>query len=317
MINDHAIAVVMLLAASVALISGAVAVGHTLARRSIQRLAAHHRARVLGGLLAAPALAGPMLAIWSMAPHWWLGTDAQCTLHAASHGCGWHLPHGHDALLSWALVLVAATFAFAGLRRLQRLIALRRQLIHTLKLSQADPVRGVMRLPTSAPMAFTAGWVRPRIYLSDGLIAALDDEALETVIAHERAHARRRDGIWTAALGALSLVHVPAIRRRLLRDWQLAIELCCDAEVATTPARRLALADCLVRVARLTGQHRLAHPSVCAIDGSQVEHRVRALLRPDDMQRTSTVAIAAGSCLALVLSIVAFAPVLHELLEWI
>ena len=43
------------------------------------------------------------------------------------------------------------------------------------------------------PRAFCAGLLRPRVYVSSGAVAILDEPALHVVVLHERHHARRRD----------------------------------------------------------------------------------------------------------------------------
>lgn len=48
-------------------------------------------------------------------------------------------------------------------------------------------------LASAEPIAFTAGLLRPRIFLSRGLFASLSREEQNAVLAHEIAHARRRD----------------------------------------------------------------------------------------------------------------------------
>lgn len=48
-------------------------------------------------------------------------------------------------------------------------------------------------LPNREPMAFTAGILRPRIYLSSGIFRSLSLAEQNAVIVHEATHARRRD----------------------------------------------------------------------------------------------------------------------------
>lgn len=48
-------------------------------------------------------------------------------------------------------------------------------------------------LPNREPIAFTAGLLRPRVYLSRGLFRSLSLEEQNAVLVHELAHARRRD----------------------------------------------------------------------------------------------------------------------------
>jgi Zn-dependent protease with chaperone function len=54
-------------------------------------------------------------------------------------------------------------------------------------------VNDLVCLDSSAPSAFCAGLLRPRVYVSSGMAASLADDALDAVLAHEAEHARRRD----------------------------------------------------------------------------------------------------------------------------
>src|SRR5205823_2159487 len=76
------------------------------------------------------------------------------------------------------------------------------------------PLRGALLIDDERPQAFCAGLFRPRVYVSTGTLALLDDPRLDVVLAHERHHARRRDPLRRAAGRVLSraLFVVPGIR---------------------------------------------------------------------------------------------------------
>jgi Zn-dependent protease with chaperone function len=99
-----------------------------------------------------------------------------------------------------------------------------------------------------APQAFCAGLLRPRIYLSSGAVAALDAEALDAVIAHERCHRDRRDPMRVLLATALSeaLFFLPVVTR--LRDRFVAVlELDADdAAIAAGGGNPAALAAAMV-----------------------------------------------------------------------
>ena len=63
--------------------------------------------------------------------------------------------------------------------------------------------------------AFTVGWFTPRIFVARALSQALPEAELEAVLAHEVAHARRRDPLRLFLLRGLAntLFWLPAIRR--------------------------------------------------------------------------------------------------------
>lgn len=88
-------------------------------------------------------------------------------------------------------------------------------------------------LPTAT--AFCFGFVRPRIAVTAGLLARVDDEALTAVLAHERHHARRRDPARYVALRALTAAAfmfpvAGAVARRIETRLELAADRAAVAE---------------------------------------------------------------------------------------
>ncbi|HEV2106892.1 MAG TPA: M56 family metallopeptidase [Thermomicrobiales bacterium] len=133
-------------------------------------------------------------------------------------------------------------------------------------------------IPAATPAAFCYGFFRPRIAITGGIVARLDEGALTAVLAHERHHLRRRDPLRYLALHVLAastfiLPMMPALRDR----WQAQIELAADrAALAVTSPYDLAAALRLLlltpqlmpagvagltateaRIAQLTGEPRL------------------------------------------------------------
>ena len=82
-----------------------------------------------------------------------------------------------------ARALTGALREVQASRRFQRLLAQ----------SKPRPLHGALLIVSPQPRAFCAGLLRPRVYVSTGAVAILDQEALSAVLAHERHHARRRD----------------------------------------------------------------------------------------------------------------------------
>ena len=102
----------------------------------------------------------------------------------------------------------------------------------------------------AAPLALTAGLSRPEVYISSSLLASLPSDMLRVIVAHERAHVRRRDGLIQFVAHIVSLLHLPGIRRRLLADLSLACEQACDQEAAREVGDPLRVAETLLAVAR-------------------------------------------------------------------
>jgi Zn-dependent protease with chaperone function len=91
--------------------------------------------------------------------------------------------------------------------------------------------RQVLVVPGRRPLAFCAGLLRPRVYVSTGALQCLGDDELAAVVAHEAHHAARRDPLRiliARAIGdAYSLGALP-------RREQALAELAADAAVVRT-----------------------------------------------------------------------------------
>jgi len=110
-----------------------------------------------------------------------------------------------------------------------------------------DP--GRIRVARGLPVpAFTAGWLRPRIYLALELADRLSPSELSAVIAHEGAHAARRDPLCLSALRFLgnALFWIPVLRG-LARDCADEAEI--RADDAARRGRPLALASAILTAA--------------------------------------------------------------------
>ncbi len=273
------------LVAFATLVAGVVAVAYPRARGRLDRLPARSRADVLAALAAAPVVGSVALLGLCFLPSLlgavWPGLD-HCPDHHAGHPhfCVLHLPTGAGSAAGWAIaagVVLAAVVAITP--RLLRLARSRRLLAQVVATAGYDPDRRIWVASVEQPIALTTGIRTPRVLASRGLMAALEPELLTAVIAHEAAHASRRDGLRRALAALMSIAHVPATRRRLLRDLDLAIEQACDDEAGRSVGDRLTVARALLAVRKL-GQTRPC-PSALAtlsIGGSSLDARIEALL---------------------------------------
>lgn len=126
-------------------------------------------------------------------------------------------------------------------------------------------------------VAFCAGLYRPRVYVSLGLVATLAGDELVAVLAHENAHARRRDPLRGLLMRACADV---AFFAPLLRWCQhrrhLRAELAADrAAVEHTSAP--ALAGALLRLADSTPAETPAGAATFGAAAAVLERRIAAL----------------------------------------
>lgn len=128
------------------------------------------------------------------------------------------------ALLGGAVLLVTARAAW-------------RQVQATRRMTRSLPVIGrlaehptVLIIDADAPVAFCAGWLRPRVYVSTGVLDRLSACELQAVLAHEGQHGALRDPLRLAVGRVLcqALFFLPAIGA-LHADYADAAELTADA----------------------------------------------------------------------------------------
>jgi beta-lactamase regulating signal transducer with metallopeptidase domain len=146
-----------------------------------------------------------------------------------------------------------------------------------------------------------AGWMQPVILLPAATIAGLTVEQLETILAHEIAHIRRRDylvNVLQVAVETLLFYH-PAVwwissRIRLER------ELCCDDEVVRVTGDALRYSRALTVLERL----RVAPPAMAVGSaGGRLSYRIRRLIgNAPSSPEMRPAALALVMALALVLA---------------
>jgi Zn-dependent protease with chaperone function len=91
--------------------------------------------------------------------------------------------------------------------------------------------------------AFCAGLLRPRVYVTAGMVAALADDELDAVLVHEAEHARRRDPLRRLAARAAAdvLFWLPLVgwwSRRRLEQAELAADRAAIGRVGRSPLAR-------------------------------------------------------------------------------
>jgi Zn-dependent protease with chaperone function len=195
--------------------------------------------------------------------------------HAHPHICGHHesawpavpvlllaaFSSARAAITSWRLLYLAA-FALSTQRKLLR---------------EADPKSpgGLHVLPLEAPQAFVLGTIRPRVFVTRGLLTADNEQHLESVLAHERAHLARADALRRLLASIASPFQLPGIARGIERQLARAHEMAADEDAARSVGSRASVARALLHLARVKTNS--LQPAL-AFGGSDVEVRVRALL---------------------------------------
>lgn len=170
-----------------------------------------------------------------------------------------------------SLVLGVLAFAVLGmsLRSAARQLRASRRALGALRVAGHRTIAGrpVTVIDDPRPVAFCAGLLRPRVYVSTGTLATLDDPELGAVVAHERHHARVRDPlrIFVVRVLADGLFFLPALRP-LSRRYAALAELAADR--AAVRASR----DDVAPLASALLSFEAADPAVVGIAPERVDH---------------------------------------------
>lgn len=139
--------------------------------------------------------------------------------------------------------------------------------------------RAARALKTPTPfVAGTVGLWRPRMVLSDTLVAQLDAEALHAVKAHEAAHVRHRDPlrIWLAQIVTDLQWPWPAAQHRFAQ-WRQVLELARDEEARVSGVDGADLAAAVLLAATHTP---CATTAALITSRAGLEDRIGRLLAP-------------------------------------
>ena len=279
-----------------AFVSVTVGAALALGTRRLGGLAPTARARVLLAAAVAPALAALTCAAALLADTQLFGCHAH---HCLERRAGAQVPPLILALTMAALVRVGAAL-------LQAARNVRRSAVLCRRLETAGEQQDPTVLPLAEPQAFVVGLLRPRVYVSRGLVGTHSEADIEVVVAHEQAHVRRRDPLRRLLASVALGFHVPGIagwiERQIVRSQEMAAD--ADAACAVHDAQRVA--EALVRMARLR-VHRAAQ---VAWLGDHLEARVQALLGgTPGSDRPGSSALVVAAAVALALGIAAAEPI--------
>jgi Zn-dependent protease with chaperone function len=129
------------------------------------------------------------------------------------------------------LALLGAVVLVVVVRATWRQVRAQRRLLTALPVTGALSAHpGVLVVDTAAPLAFCAGWLRPRVYVSTGVLDRVSERELGAVLAHEHLHGALRDPLRLAVSRVLcqALFFLPVLRP-LHETYAGAAELTADA----------------------------------------------------------------------------------------
>lgn len=259
--------------------------------------AAAARVARAGALLGALGLASSAFVVARLVESWRV-TPQTTSHHISLLGQRVSYPAANVAavvVLVLALMGLAVTaLAIAGAVR--EYVAARR-FARALDSSEMQLLDDAVILAEDRPIAFCAGLLRPRVYVSSGAVALLDEQALRAVIAHERHHARRRDPLRLAAgrVMARALFFIPGLKG-LVRRQQALSELSADEDaIGARDRNRSALARAMLAFSDVqSSDHRIG------VEDARVDY---LLGEPPSWRFPLVLSLAALSMIALVVAV--------------
>jgi beta-lactamase regulating signal transducer with metallopeptidase domain len=152
------------------------------------------------------------------------------------------------AVIIVVLALLGAVVTVRALLGAARELAAARRFDRRLAAQRRPHPGGALVIDDDRPHAFCAGLLRPRVYVTSGALAILDEPALGAVLTHERHHARRRDPLRlaTSRILARAMFFLPAARELGLRHQALAEMSADESAINAAPGNRSALARAML-----------------------------------------------------------------------
>jgi hypothetical protein len=150
--------------------------------------------------------------------------------HCHKGNCAAHVPAAYDLSFFRLSLIASAATGFLVLLILliqqafnmsQKLKALNR-LANKNELTQS--IQNYQIVESDDIFAWCAGLIRPKIFVSRGMLNSVTDEQLELVLAHENCHMQQRDNLRKFAVHCMTLLWLPAQRQQLRKDFSLIIE---------------------------------------------------------------------------------------------
>lgn len=186
--------------------------------------------------------------------------------------------HVLKLVLPWAGLAVIASGMGYGIVKGLKGIVLADKTVRGLPVAKRQC--SIVLVEHEAHIAFTHGFLRPKIYMSRGLLKGLTPDELKAVFIHELHHLREKDPLKFLLIGILkdALFYIPlapylAERIRLKKE-------CAADDAATKTVAHITLASAIVKAARQNNL--VAMQASIAGEKSAVQVRIKRLLSGKD-----------------------------------
>ncbi len=175
-----------------------------------------------------------------------------------------------------------------------------------------------LTLSVPNPIAFTIGFLSPKIYISTGLQKQVSEQELAIILKHEAAHVVARDPLFKVVFSVFAGFFPSNIKRQLLEKYTLLTEQLADSKVASE-YDNLDVAQTLINVARMQrsiSNHHIG-ASISYFGFDQTNTRVQSLISP--MISTPRILLLTATLLIIVMPLFTASTVdsLHHFIETI
>jgi hypothetical protein len=170
-------------------------------------------------------------------------------------------------------------------------------------------------IDSPVPLAFSLGIFKPIAVLSTGLKNQLTPRQVRIVSIHEEVHTKYRDGLYKWLMHAVCTFHFPSVKKYVLEQHSLVLEMRADQIVAQITQSNLDVAETIVTVKKLMSPEVQTEP-VCQFLASELEQRVHYLLAPESEKSLCKKTIKLAVLTILVTAVCASVP-LHNAIEFL
>jgi len=259
-------------------------------QRYFPHLSPERRARLLVLLACSPVLIAFTLValIFSPSLMTFFGLAADhCFIHGNHHAhlCFIHPP----AFIENPWVITLSLFVFTGAlwRMIKALKEIRRgkQLLKQLKRNcriypnQTNLNQNYRLVEGDLILACSMGMLRSEIFISRKLQKHLSQDELNVILAHEKAHARRKDFLLLFFSKLFSVFFIPGLSKRVMSDIDLACEQACDEFAKQQAGSSLLVAKTITKVQRLMPDNNRFEMAAMNFSRAHIAQRVLLLLK--------------------------------------
>lgn len=174
----------------------------------------------------------------------------------------------------------------------------------------------IVVLESQTPSAFVAGFMRPKCYVTTGLLERVTRLELDIIIEHERAHIKHRDTQKKLLFAVLTSLFPKSVARSLNRLISVVMEQLADAHVSKSHCA-FDIAETLIKAARTqsSAKSNMNFLVVSYVSVEDVDVRIRALVTPHAFR--SSFPLGYGLLFIALTAIASFAAVdgLHHMIE--